>query len=188
MEIESLSRRLLSLSLYLSSPLFLFLPLSLSLFLSLSVSAALPWRPLWHSLFHLHRHSTFSSSRTLPLSTLLGYHHRPPRRRTASTSPPVRLATLCLPPPLPPPPPPLPHPCYPLLASPQPPPTYIPSSHTRQQTPECVPHLSNDLLLMLYQLNPANRHDARNSTGWLLAFCECIYARVCTRVYARTSE
>lgn len=100
MEIESLSRRLLSLSLFLPS----LSPLALSF--PLSALAALPWRPLWHSLFHLHRHSTFSSSSSCtafsPFPHCSELHHHPSRRRTASASPPVRSATPCLPACLPP--------------------------------------------------------------------------------------
>lgn len=47
---------------------------------------------------------------------------------------------------------------------------HIPPLPTLDSKPRCVPHLSNDLLLMLYQLNPANRLRVCNSAGWLPSF------------------
>lgn len=119
---------------------------------------------------------------SLPFPHRSGFHH-PPRRRTASTSPPVRLATPCF----------LLIPFllllrvirYSRLHSHH---LHIPFSRSSLPTlnskPRCVPHLSNDLLLMLYQLNPANRLCVCNSVEWLLAFCECINVCMCVRVCA----
>lgn len=140
MEIESLSRRqsslspripLLSPSLHLSSPP----PTNTRPSLSLSPSCRapfepvprLPWLPLCHTLFHLHLHSTFpnlpSASSTYSPAKL---------QHSASTDQPFPLFRQRL-----------------QRHRPRP-----PLSHptTDPATPPCVPHLSNDLLLMLYQL------------------------------------
>lgn len=112
-----------------------------------------------------------SSSSYAALSSLSTFHHHPPRRRTASTSPPVRLATPCA----------SLHlllllllllylrviRCSRLLSHHL---QHIPPLPTLDSKPRCVPHLSNDLLLMLYQLNPANRLRVCNSAGWLPGF------------------
>lgn len=140
MEIESLSRRQSSLSpriplpspsLHLSSPP----PTNTRPSLSLSPSCRapfepvprLPWLPLCHTLFHLHLQSTFpnlpSASSTYSPAKL---------QHSASTDQPFPLFRQRL-----------------QRHRPRP-----PLSHptTDPATPPCVPHLSNDLLLMLYQL------------------------------------
>ena len=148
MEIESLSRRQSSLSLslspriplpspslHLSSPpptntrpsLSLSLPLSPSCRAPFEPVPRLPWLPLCRTLFHLHLHSTFpklpSASSTYSPAKL---------QHSASTDQPFPLFRQRL-----------------QRHRPRP-----PLSHptTDPATPPCVPHLSNDLLLMLYQL------------------------------------
>lgn len=87
----------------------------------------MPWLPLCHTLFHLHLHSTFpnlpSASSTYSPAKL---------QHSASTDQPFPLFRQRL-----------------QRHRPRP-----PLSHptTDPATPPCVPHLSNDLLLMLYQL------------------------------------